>query len=738
MASIVTNLTCELTAPVSVVFLPGNMFSMDNGGNIINVFVVQNGEPVALGGSVSANVIRSDGTTVAITGALEGNKAYIILPQACYAVPGIIHIVMKITEGTTITTIAAITANVYQSSTDAVVDPGTLVPSIAALIEAIEDAVDSIPVDYSGLLATLAADYSTSKTYKVGDYAWYGGVLKRCIVAITTAESYTAAHWTNAVLGDDVSALKSAINGITGNDIIPITQKGYYLALSSGSVDISDPTGSANFDYSLVPCSEGDVFTINSLGGSSPRAWIFIESDGTAISYAAGSADVNNLVLTAPADAAYLIINDKGKRQSYFGKVIVDRVADLEAAKTNNETLHPYPFSTYFDTQREASTNWWINDMGYHAGYVNHVKTYIWGDTDQTVEIALVRANSDAGYSSSNAKFKATGKYIICKLTATGHGYVTIPVNMFIPCGFWVAFKSTGGLAYYQTKNSPYHYKSTSTLFSGLEGESADWEWSPADLVTTLSYIIAAEVEYASEAELKVNQYPAVKTLNTMFCVGDSQTAGYPYQNTDSLAGIYWWNGVGRSLGYDVQQGSRSGSGFLYKASSTNAITITNAWADRIPGFNVAVYAYGTNDYGNDIPLGTIDDMWISDSEGDQTYAGAINYIISRIYEINPKIILVLATPINRSDVGSASSNYGMGHQNADGHTLKDYCDMMISICEKRGVMCVDRRTSAFNTGSIGELLGDGLHPTAYGYKVLGAEMTAKLGALIHPYTDFD
>lgn len=215
MASIVTNLTCELTAPVSVVFLPGNMFSMDNGGNIINVFVVQNGEPVALGGSVSANVIRSDGTTVAITGALEGNKAYIILPQACYAVPGIIHIVMKITEGTTITTIAAVTANVYQSSTDAVVDPGTLVPSIAALIEAIEDAVDSIPVDYSGLLATLAADYSTSKTYKVGDYAWYGGVLKRCIVAITTAESYTAAHWTNAVIGDDLSALKSAFDSVT-------------------------------------------------------------------------------------------------------------------------------------------------------------------------------------------------------------------------------------------------------------------------------------------------------------------------------------------------------------------------------------------------------------------------------------------------------------------------------------------------------------------------------------------
>lgn len=311
MASIVTNLTCELTAPVSVVFLPGNMFSMDNGGNIINVFVVQNGEPVALGGSVSANVIRSDGTTVAITGALEGNKAYIILPQACYAVPGIIHIVMKITEGTTITTIAAITANVYQSSTDAVVDPGTLVPSIAALIEAIEDAVDSIPVDYSGLLATLAADYSTSKTYKVGDYAWYGGVLKRCIVAITTAESYTAAHWTNAVIGDDLSALKSAFDS-TIADITEGTKQLFdkldYKIInayaSGGSLSAMNSARYLIFDIpetteaTKITVHKGistSRFSVNSFANTK-------ENVGVGSSYTAGVADISasTLTLTCP------------------------------------------------------------------------------------------------------------------------------------------------------------------------------------------------------------------------------------------------------------------------------------------------------------------------------------------------------------------------------------------------------------------------------------------------------
>lgn len=58
----------------------------------------------------------------------------------------------------------------------------------------------------------IAADYSATKTYAVGDYVYYNGVLKRCTTAITTAEAYTAAHWANAVLADDVTELKTASN----------------------------------------------------------------------------------------------------------------------------------------------------------------------------------------------------------------------------------------------------------------------------------------------------------------------------------------------------------------------------------------------------------------------------------------------------------------------------------------------------------------------------------------------
>ena len=311
MATITTDLICNLNQPVAATFLHGNLFSQDNAGNTINVHVMDNGEPATIGGTVSANVIRADGNTVAVSGSLSGNQCSVVLPQACYAVPGRVEIIIKLTQSTTITTIAAIVANVYRSTTDTVVDPGTIIPSIQALIEEIEDAVDSIPVDYSGLLATIAADYSSSKTYQVGQYAWQGGVLKRCIVPITTAETYTAAHWTNAVLGDDVSALKSAINEMTIRDITSeIKNSGYINTNKSvGTViDINSRSASANYVCNAFPVVEGDRFLFSGTGGNDPRLWAWLDGDKKIVSKAGSSETATGLELIA-GQAGYLVIN---------------------------------------------------------------------------------------------------------------------------------------------------------------------------------------------------------------------------------------------------------------------------------------------------------------------------------------------------------------------------------------------------------------------------------------------
>lgn len=214
MAVIETWIKGERTRAVQVQYLQGNLFSADNDGNLVGVEMYDGGEPASLAGSVSANVIRADGTTVAVTGTLsDGYRTSVVLPQACYAVPGVISIIIKITDSDTdaVTTLGAVVSSVYRSTTDTVVDPGDIIPSVQTLIAAIETAVGSIPADYSSLWTSLAPAYSTSSTYAVGAYVTYNGGLYRCITAITAGESWTSGHWTAAKLGPDLSNLKSAI-----------------------------------------------------------------------------------------------------------------------------------------------------------------------------------------------------------------------------------------------------------------------------------------------------------------------------------------------------------------------------------------------------------------------------------------------------------------------------------------------------------------------------------------------
>lgn len=135
MAVFETWLKNDLKKPVSVKQLSGNLFSADNGGNLIGVEVMDEGSPASLSGSVYGYVIRADGATVVVEGTLSENKASITLPTSCYVVVGQISIVIKV--GTT--TVGACVGYVYRSTTDTIVDPGSVVPSLAELLAKIAD-----------------------------------------------------------------------------------------------------------------------------------------------------------------------------------------------------------------------------------------------------------------------------------------------------------------------------------------------------------------------------------------------------------------------------------------------------------------------------------------------------------------------------------------------------------------------------------------------------------------------
>jgi lysophospholipase L1-like esterase len=252
-----TNLVCELQSAVKVQYLDGNLFSQDVQGNVINVTVLDGGEPATLSGSVSANIIRADGGTVAATGGtIAGNVASITLPAAAYSVPGVVSIVVKVTDSGVTTTIAAVVANIYQSSTDTVIDPGTIIPSVQTLIAAIDAAVASIPADYSSLWSSLAPNYSIiGFPVYTGYLCTYDGVLYRAKGDILSSETWNSSHWAQVNIGDYIHETKSAFNhslSVAGENLLSIsdfdtpTDSNVTYSVSGGKITITNGS-SANY-----------------------------------------------------------------------------------------------------------------------------------------------------------------------------------------------------------------------------------------------------------------------------------------------------------------------------------------------------------------------------------------------------------------------------------------------------------------------------------------------------------
>ena len=192
----------DLQNPVQVHYLDGNLFSNNGNGNVIGVRLTNRGEYVTIAGTVSGYAVLSDGTTVPCTGSKSGNEASILVPAGAY-LPGTIFVTIFLTDGEVVTTLAALSANVLQTRTDSMVDPGSVISdwtdTINAAMQAVEDAAENIG-------HIVATPYS-SLTFPVplGKYTFYDNNVYRCTTAIPSSENFTAAHWSPATnIGDEL------------------------------------------------------------------------------------------------------------------------------------------------------------------------------------------------------------------------------------------------------------------------------------------------------------------------------------------------------------------------------------------------------------------------------------------------------------------------------------------------------------------------------------------------------
>lgn len=196
--------TQDLTQPVEIRHCESIVFTGDNLSNLVGVNLYVDGEPYSGGGVVKGNVLLSNGVTVPLTGTLDGNKASIVLTSGCFILPGLVGVSIRIDSGNTKTTVLSAVFTCVQSETDSTIDPGTIIPSVQDLIDDINDAVGSIPPDYSALLATIAPNFSASTAYSAGQYIWNSGTLYRFTVD-HAAGAWTGTDAAAAVIGGELN-----------------------------------------------------------------------------------------------------------------------------------------------------------------------------------------------------------------------------------------------------------------------------------------------------------------------------------------------------------------------------------------------------------------------------------------------------------------------------------------------------------------------------------------------------
>ena len=134
---------------VKVRHLDGIVFSEDNRGNLIGVHMYRDGAPAALSGSCTGYVILATGLSIPVAGTVSGSDAYIVLPDAAYAVPGPINIILKLVQGTDVTTILAVVSTVYGIGSTTVDPSAETIAAWSAQISATLQALENGAVLYS-------------------------------------------------------------------------------------------------------------------------------------------------------------------------------------------------------------------------------------------------------------------------------------------------------------------------------------------------------------------------------------------------------------------------------------------------------------------------------------------------------------------------------------------------------------------------------------------------------------
>ena len=272
----------------------------------------------------------------------------------------------------------------------------------------------------------------------------------------------------------------------------------------------------------------------------------------------------------------------------------------------------------------------------------------------------------------------------------------------------------------------------TGTTFNSTnwDGEKVTANVTVADDATSTYVAVALKVvstsAFSSDATLILGDYSVTETVTLkkgianllgsgrfygkkMSCFGDSYTSTQRWQPTTV-----------KILGLETYSNVAIYGGVL----TTGYAGIRNVDLDS----DILTILYGTNDYSNNMPLGTIED----DSTNPTTFYGALKYVFEWVSTNLPKCLVVPMTHTQRwastKDLEFIANNgYGTGGQpkNNLGYSLLDYANAIIDVAERYGYRVLDfNRWGQVNKNNEGAFYdADHLHPSATSYILMGTKI---------------
>lgn len=108
-------------------------------------------------------------------------------------------------------------ADYYARSADVgdVDDLETTATDLVEAVNEVNDKADENATSIATALANMSDEFSTSKTYKVGQLCIKDDKLYRCTTAITTAEAWNSSHWTETTIAEEIENRCLFFTGVT-------------------------------------------------------------------------------------------------------------------------------------------------------------------------------------------------------------------------------------------------------------------------------------------------------------------------------------------------------------------------------------------------------------------------------------------------------------------------------------------------------------------------------------------